>query len=124
MQAPTSLIFTQPNATVSFYPVIIANIPSCVQVGKSELSAGEDVEVTLKGTGFLTMEPLMGFLLQVQLKKTVSFYLIKLCCRCAKLRQTAWWALSRSILGLEQNICSATQLKTVSPIKDRRRKLR
>ena len=76
MQAPTSLIFTQPNATVSFYPVIIANIPSCVQVGKSELSAGEDVEVTLKGTGFLTMEPLMGFLLQVELKKKLFPFIL------------------------------------------------
>ena len=37
-----------------------------VQVAKSELSTGEDVEVSLRGTGFLTMEPFMGFLLQVQ----------------------------------------------------------
>ena len=37
-----------------------------VQVAKSELSSGEDVEVSLRGTGFLTMEPFMGFLLQVQ----------------------------------------------------------
>ena len=36
------------------------------QVSKSELAAGEEVEVTLKGTGFLTMEPFMGFLIQVQ----------------------------------------------------------
>ena len=36
------------------------------QVSKSELALGEEVEVTLKGTGFLTMEPFMGFLIQVQ----------------------------------------------------------
>ena len=36
------------------------------QVSKSELAAGEEVEVTLKGTGFLTMEPFMGFFIQVQ----------------------------------------------------------
>ena len=36
------------------------------QVSNNELAAGEQVEVTLKGTGFLTMEPFMGFLIQVQ----------------------------------------------------------
>ena len=52
--------------------LLIPAIPPFGQVGKSELSAGEDVEVTLKGTGFLTMEPFMGFLLQVQQDKTES----------------------------------------------------
>merc|ERR1719500_340738 len=50
----------------------LENIPYSLQVGKSELSAGEDVEVTLKGTGFLTMEPFMGFLLQVRKVETDS----------------------------------------------------
>ena len=53
-------IFTSPDV------LVITAIPPFGQVGKSELSSGEDVEVTLKGTGFLTMEPFMGFLLQVQ----------------------------------------------------------
>ena len=42
------------------------------QVSKNELAAGEEVEVTLKGTGFLTMEPFMGFLIQVQPPSNMS----------------------------------------------------
>ena len=52
--------------------LVMTAFPSCVQVAKSEISAGEDVELTLKGTGFLTMEPFMGFILQVELQNCIQ----------------------------------------------------
>ena len=53
--------------------LVMTACPSSVQVAKSELSAGEEVEVTLKGTGFLTMEPFMGFLLQVESQNSIQY---------------------------------------------------
>ena len=98
------------------------------QVSKNELAAGEEVEVTLKGTGFLTMEPFMGFLIQVQppSSKQITFPCCCNCCalcRCEMLKLTALWVLSSSRMGRGQNICNATQLRTASLTFELMRKL-